>query len=148
VVAAARAAPALAQLEQAAPLAIHLARGVVPAATALPNPPAAKAVRLEIRLLSLPGLRVRTASIPRGRELGQGTSVPALKFERPNGMSGAGGLPGHGFANASSHGRRRCSTDRPLPVEATSASRRDLAEHAIVAGVEGLAAFASTGEQQ
>jgi len=69
-------------VEQAAalaPLALQVARKAVRAGTASLNPPGAKAVRLAILLLNPPAARARTASIPRGRELGRETLVRALK---------------------------------------------------------------------
>ena len=78
----ARAALAVEQVERAAqpePQATQAARQGVRAATALLNPPAAKAVRLAIPLLNLPAARGKIASIPRGRELGRGALVRALK---------------------------------------------------------------------
>ena len=69
------------QVERAAqpePQATQAARQGVRAATALLNPPAAKAVRLAIPLLNLPAARAKIASIRQGRELGRGARPGAL----------------------------------------------------------------------
>jgi hypothetical protein len=69
------------QVERAAqpePQATQAARQGVRAATALLNPPAAKAVRLAIPLLNLPAPRAKIASIRQGRELGRGARPGAL----------------------------------------------------------------------
>ena len=84
----ARAALAVEQVERAAqpePQATQAARTAARAATAFPNPPAAKAVQVATALLNRPAARAKTASIPRGRELGRGARrgalVRALKSE-------------------------------------------------------------------
>ena len=72
---------AVEQVERAAqpePQATQAARQGVRAATALLNPPAAKAVRLAIPLLNLPAARGKIASIRQGRELGRGARPGAL----------------------------------------------------------------------
>jgi hypothetical protein len=78
----ARAALAVEQVEQAAhpePQATQAAGPVVRAATALLNPPAAKAVRVEILLLNLPAARARIALTRQGRALGRGALVRTVK---------------------------------------------------------------------
>jgi hypothetical protein len=77
----AQAALVVEQVERAAqpePQATQAARTAARAATAFPNPPAAKAVQVATALLNRPAARAKTASIPRGRELGRRPPVPAL----------------------------------------------------------------------
>ncbi len=73
---------AVERVERAAhpgPQATQAAGPAVRAATALLNPPAAKAVPLAMALLSRPAARAKIALTPQGRELGRGALVRTVK---------------------------------------------------------------------